>query len=72
MTSIGNGSFYNCSNLQSITVEPNNPNYVSKDGILFTKNFQILLRFPVKHEFSEYTIPRMVTSIGDSAFSEMY
>ena len=65
VTSIGDYAFASCSGL--ITVDANNPNYSSKDGVLFDKNQTTLIQCPVSKTGS-YTIPSSVTSIGVYAF----
>lgn len=67
---IGNSAFYGRSQFQSFDVEPNNLNYRSIDGILFSKNLEMFVCFPSRHSFSTYTIPTNVSSIGDSALSD--
>lgn len=68
VTSIGNNVFYNCIGLTSIEVSEDNPNYKSKDGILFNKNMSTLIRFPAKKDSTQYKIPNSVTKIGFGAF----
>jgi len=65
VTSIGDDAFLGCSAL--ITVDANNPNYSSKDGILFDKNQTTLIQCPISIKGS-YAIPNSVTSIGSLAF----
>jgi hypothetical protein len=48
-------------------VDANNPNYSSKDGLLFDKNQTTLIQCPISKTGS-YTIPSSVISIGDYAF----
>ena len=50
-----------------ITVEANNPNYSSVDGVLFNKNQSTLLQCTIS-ETENYTIPSSVTHIGKYAF----
>ncbi|MGC9151789.1 MAG: leucine-rich repeat domain-containing protein [Microbacter sp.] len=65
VTSIGSYAFAYCSGL--FTVDANNPNYSSNDGILFDKNQTTLIQFPTSKTGS-YAIPSSVTSISDNAF----
>ena len=51
----------------SITVDINNPNYSSIDGVLYNKNQTTLLRFPPSQTGS-FTIPENVVTIGSNAF----
>ena len=52
---------------KSIEVNPDNPFFSSKDGVLFDKNITRLISCPVKKK-GEYVIPDSVQEIGDSAF----
>ena len=67
MTRIGGGAFAGCSNLTSIHVDANNPNYTDIDGVLFNKAKTTLKQAPGALS-GAYTIPDSVTSIGGSAF----
>ena len=68
LTSIGNGAFYGATGLVSISVDTHNTNYSSIDGVLFTKNQQTIIQFPIDNDSSSYTIPASVISIGNGAF----
>jgi len=65
VTNIGFLAFWGCSGL--ITVDGNNPNYSSEDGVLFNKD-KTLLIFCFTFKTGSYTIPSSVTTIGDDAF----
>ena len=56
------------SNFSEITVDKNNPVYCSEEGVLFSKDKKILLRFPVFKECGEYVIPDTVEVIKTRAF----
>ncbi|MEI6754490.1 MAG: leucine-rich repeat protein [Paludibacter sp.] len=62
---IGDYAFDACSGI--ISVEINNPNYSSTDGILFDKQKTKLIQCPTSKTGS-YTIPSTVQTIGDWAF----
>lgn len=64
---IEEGAFYRCINLEGINVDENNQNYLSEEGILYTKNKTILVAFPAKKTTA--LIPRTVTRIESYAFS---
>ena len=66
VTSIGNDVFERCRGLENIYVEPENTNYASIDGILYSRDATILIKVPAKK--INVTIPNSVTSIGDFAF----
>ena len=68
---IGPGAFNDCHNLMSITVDPQNTQYCSEDGVLFDKTKTTLIRYPNKRETS-YTIPDSVKYIGNHAFAECW
>jgi len=63
---IGNGAFNGIIN--SITVDPLNPNYSSIDGVLFNKIQTIILQCPTSR-LGNYTIPSSVATIGNGAFA---
>ncbi len=68
VTSIINDPFFCCDNLISITVDGNNAKFCDLDGVLFTKDKTILLKYPASKAGTAYAIPAGVTSIGDNAF----
>lgn len=65
---IGRAAFAECANLRSISVDENNPNYASVDGVLFDKNADTLIQYPSGLS-GGYQIPEGVASIGYGAFS---
>ena len=67
VTTIENNAFYSCSGLTSITVDSENTNYSSSNGVLFDKAQQLLIKCP-EGKYGLYQIPNSVTTIGDSAF----
>ena len=68
VTSIGNEPFTDCWSLTSINVVNDNPNYSSKDGVLFNKQQTTLIQCPGGKQ-GAYVIPYSVTGIGFAAFS---
>ena len=68
ITSIGNGAFLRCSSMTTITVDNDNKNYSSVDGILYNKYKTILIYCP-NNKSGTIIIPNSVTSIGQEAFS---
>jgi hypothetical protein len=68
VTSIGDGAFALCYQLTAFTVDTNNPNFSSVNGVLFDKSQSTLIQFPIT-EGGSYAIPGTVTSIGDYALT---
>lgn len=68
VTSIADNKFSDCSSLTEISVDPDNADYCSVDGILYTKDMQTLVAYPVGRTDEVFEIPDRVTSVGDSAF----
>lgn len=66
---IGKLAFYGCTSLTKITVSPDNENYISVNGVLFSKDMSTLLAYPAGDERSTYTVPDNVTEIGEGALS---
>ncbi|MGN1457178.1 MAG: leucine-rich repeat protein [Acutalibacteraceae bacterium] len=64
---IGGFAFSACTNLADITVDTNNPNYSSQDGVLFNDDKTELILCPAQKS-GEYTIPDTVEVIESSAF----
>jgi len=65
VTNIGSGPFAECYSLEEILVESDNPNYCSKNGILYDKEQTVLIQCPALKE--ELDIPNTVTNIGNWA-----
>ncbi len=68
--SIGITAFQNCSKLTSITVNQANKSYMSKEGVLFTKDGSELIVYPRSKAETSYKVPDGVTHIYYDAFSE--
>ena len=64
---IDSGTFSNCSCLTSIAVNPTNPVYASKNGVLFNKNKTKLIIYPRGRQ-GDYIIPDSVKKIVWWAF----
>jgi len=71
VTSIGEEAFFQATSLTSITVDADNLNYSSVDGVLFNKLQTLLIQYP-EGGSDTYTIPNSVTSIGVQAFRSCY
>lgn len=67
---IGASAFRGCSSLCSVTVAPNNKNYTSDDGTLFSKDKTKLLYVPFAAARERYFVPDGVIHIEKDAFYE--
>lgn len=67
VVSIGDGAFRRCENLTSITIDADNPEYSSKDGVLFSKDRTRLILCPAGKE-GACLIPDGVSCIDSRAF----
>ena len=67
--SIGDGAFRSCKKLAKIDVVSGNKCYSSVDGVLFSKDKNTLVCFPLGKSAEYYEIPSGATSSEDSAFS---
>ena len=68
VTNIGNYALEVTRGLQSITVDPDNPNFCSVDGVLYSKDMKTLLVYPASKPDTVYTVPDTVKVIYNSAF----
>lgn len=66
VTYMAGHSFLYCEKLESINVAESNPNYASKDGVLYNKDFTKLLSCPGGK--TSATIGESVSIIGECAF----
>ncbi len=66
LTTIGSRTFDSMKSLTAFTVDANHPNYATKDGLLFNKNFTSLISVPAGLS-GEVVIPDTVTHIDNSA-----
>lgn len=64
VSSIGEWVFSGCSEIREIVVEDGNPAYMSREGLLLTKDGSRLIR----GRNGSVTVPRQVTRIGNGAF----
>jgi hypothetical protein len=68
VTNIEFNAFKLVSSLEEIDVDESNPNYSSKDGVLFDKNKSKLIAFPIRKIGYDYSIPESVKIISPRAF----
>ncbi|MBQ9742399.1 MAG: leucine-rich repeat protein [Ruminococcus sp.] len=64
---LGFGSFATAY-FKSYSVNSTNPNFTTRDGIIFSKDMTELEAYPVARDNTDYTIPSGVKSIGSGAF----
>ena len=64
----GNVIFQGCTALKEITVHKDNPSYVAKDNVLFSRDMKTLLRYPAGHPAESYTVPAGVEYLLHRAF----
>ena len=64
----GTGTFYGCSSLTEIQVDENNPLYMDREGVLYSKNGANLIFYPSAHG-DNYVVPEDTTWINARAFA---
>ena len=69
---LGNGVFASCYSLTSIDVEDNNENYVSLDGVVYSKDLTHLVMYPGGKNSYPYVVNENTKVINDSAFYGAY
>ena len=69
VTSIGSDAFNGCDKLIAIEVATENTAFCSIDGVLFSKDKTILIKYPEGKQETSVVIPDGVTTIGEYAFS---
>jgi hypothetical protein len=67
VTNIHTGAFNGCT-ASRIEVSTDNPAYASSDGVLYNKNQNTLLFYPVGKPEESFAIPATVTALADGAF----
>ena len=70
LTGIDGEDFNETVGLENIYVNPNNPNYTSLNGVLYTKDMQTLVKYPCRKSAESYTVPSTVKTIGRYAFNQ--
>jgi hypothetical protein len=68
VTNIEPMALYDCNAITNISIDAKNPAYCSVEGIVFSKDQTVLVRYPGGLA-GGYTIPDCVTTIGNSAFA---
>ena len=57
-----------CHKLKSILVAEDNQHYASKDGILYNKDFSVLVKYPNNKKETYFDMPNSVVELGFEAF----
>lgn len=63
-----NTAFIECKSLEKIEVSFKNKRYTSIDGVLFDKNIESLLTYPMNKKGDEYFVPKGIANICGNAF----
>ncbi|MBR2970928.1 MAG: leucine-rich repeat domain-containing protein [Clostridia bacterium] len=63
-------AFLDTYNLKEINVSKDNQNFISKDGVLYSKDKTTLIKYPAQKESTAYKIPKSVTMIENNAFRD--
>jgi hypothetical protein len=64
---IGYAPFRGCTRLENISVDSNNPNYASIDGILYNKSVTELIQIPYPRKMESYIAPSTLVSVNREA-----
>jgi len=67
---IVDGAFKGCSGIKQFTVNENNQSYKDVNGVLFSKDNRMLVKYPAKKENTEYVITEDVALICTEAFMD--
>lgn len=62
--------FLQCGNLKEINVDPENENYCSSDGILYSKDMKSLIHYPKAKEEESFSVPEGIETIGTGGIYE--
>ncbi len=67
---IVNDAFKGCSGIKKFTVNENNQSYKEVNGVLFSKDNKMLIKYPAKKETTDYVISEEVAIICTDAFTD--
>lgn len=67
---IVNDAFSGCSGVKKFTVNENNQSYKDVDGVLFSKDNKMLVKYPAKKQLTDYVISEEVSFICTGAFMD--
>jgi hypothetical protein len=68
LQSIESGCFASCESLSSISVDENNVNFCSIDGVLYNKAKSMVLSYPICRRATQYSMLNGIIAIDDYAF----
>lgn len=66
---LSTSAFNFCQSLEEYQVSPENENYRSEDGVLFSKDLRTMLSYPSGRQGESYTVPEGVEIINSYAFT---
>ena len=66
-TQVEERAFLNCTALEEITVDAENPYHTSVDGVLFSKDMTVLHTYPVGKGITSYNVPEGVKRLATGA-----
>lgn len=69
LTRVGENPFLGCSRLTKVEFSPKHPILEMRDGVLFGKEEQRLIWYPLAFTATEYTVPEGTLCIGRCAFA---
>lgn len=62
--------FRRCPSLEEIRIHPEHPDYVVRDGVVYSRDGEILFRYPPSRAGEEFVVPDSVRIIGEGAFHD--
>ena len=68
VTTLAERLFYGLPFLESVEVDPGNPTYESRDGVLFEREGAVLICYPAGKPEERYVIPEGTRALADDAF----
>lgn len=68
LASFGSSNCVLCPKLRTITVDTDNENFVSIDGVLYSKSIDTIYKYPSAKDGTDYFLPSTVKVIGAYAF----
>ena len=71
VTEIGSGVFDGCISLSEITVDVDNPDYTSIDGVLYNKDVSRMIAYPEGKKETRFSFPNTITSICPDALKNL-